>query len=145
MSPGVSSCREAESTIAPIPADLSKPHNACETPDQKLCTLRKTPALLFYRISLHFQDSLGCTVKCNGSTMEIAFTKDYVYLWALAMALALFFPVRKLIFVLYMRRAQKLVDPDEAETRRLQRRAGVTSALLCFVFSMLYSHYLFRS
>ena len=73
-------------------------------------------------------------------------------LWALALALALFFPVRQLIWVLYVRRAQRQAaqeeregqEVDEAEQARLKRRAGVTSGLLCFVFAFIYTAQLFR-
>ncbi len=74
--------------------------------------------------------------------MEALFTKDYMLLWALVLALALFLPVRRLIWVIYVRRAARQGEPDEAERARLRRRAGWTAALLCFVFSYLYSAYL---
>ncbi len=74
--------------------------------------------------------------------MEALFTKDYMPMWALALALALFLPVRHLIWVIYVRRAARQAEPDEAERARLRRRAGWTAALLCFVFSYLYSAHL---
>lgn len=77
--------------------------------------------------------------------MEAFFSRDYIYFWAFALMVMLFLPVRQLIHVLYVRRAQKTGDPDEAETRRLRKRANVTAALLCFVFSLLYSHQLFQT
>ena len=76
--------------------------------------------------------------------MEALFTKDYMLLWMAALALALFFPVRQLIWVLFVRRASKEGEVDEAERQRLKRRAGFTSALLCFVFAFLYTHQLFQ-
>ncbi|WP_282606465.1 hypothetical protein [Pelagibius sp. Alg239-R121] len=76
--------------------------------------------------------------------MEALFSRDYLYLWALALMLLLFLPVRQLLHVLYVRRAQRVSDLDETETRRLRRRANVTAALLCFVFAVLYSHHLFQ-
>ena len=77
--------------------------------------------------------------------MAALFTKDYFLLWAAALALALFLPVRQLIWALYVRRAAaKGADIDETESLRLKRRAGATSALLCFVFSILYTMHLFR-
>ena len=78
------------------------------------------------------------------STMDALFSRDFAPLWALVLALALFLPVRRLIFALTARRAAaKGHPPDEAEQKRLLRRAGVTAALLCFVFSMLYSYHRF--
>jgi len=62
------------------------------------------------------------------------------------MAAAMFFPVRKLIWVQTMRRALKKggeENVDEAEEKRLMRRAGATSALLCFLFSWFYVSKLF--
>ena len=77
--------------------------------------------------------------------MAALFTKDYFLLWAAVLALALFFPVRQLIWALYVRRAAaKGADIDEAESLRLKRRAGATSGLLCFVFSILYTMHLFE-
>lgn len=72
------------------------------------------------------------------------FSSDYWLLWALGLALALFFPVRRLIHVLLVRRAKaKVKDLEEAEIARLKRRASATSALLCLVFSVFYTFQLF--
>ncbi len=75
--------------------------------------------------------------------METLFTKDYVLFWAAALGVALFFPVRQLIWVLYMRRAHRQGTPDEAEGLRLKKRAAVTAALLCLVVALLYTNHLF--
>ena len=79
--------------------------------------------------------------------MDTVFAPEYQYLWAVVLALALFFPVRNLIHVIMVRRAarQSEKDVDEAERMRLKRRAGVTSALLCFVFAFFYTAHLFKS
>ena len=76
--------------------------------------------------------------------MEALFNQDYFLLWAFLLAVALFFPVRQLIWVLYMRRAQRQGEPDEDEGRRLRKRATVTAILICFVFSALYTSNLFQ-
>ena len=76
--------------------------------------------------------------------MEAFFTRDYIWLWVLLLAGALFLPVRHLIWVLYMRRAQRQGEVEEAEGRRLKTRASVTAALLCFIFSVLYTNHLFQ-
>ncbi len=63
------------------------------------------------------------------------------WLWLVALAVALFFPVRQLIWVLAVRREQRRTGgqvPDENVRRHLKGRAGVTSALLCLVFSAVY-------
>jgi len=79
--------------------------------------------------------------------MENLFTQDYRYLWSLVLTAALFFPVRRLIWVMTVRRAMRKGGEDkvdEAEQKRLKRRAGVTAILLCFVFSLFYVSTLFK-
>lgn len=75
--------------------------------------------------------------------MEKFASPDYVWLWALALALALFYPVRQLIWVMYVRRAERKEKPDDARRAALKWRATVTSILLCLVFSVLYTMHLF--
>jgi len=77
--------------------------------------------------------------------MEALFTRDYWLLWMVILAVALFFPVRKLIWVLYVRRAERGGEVGEAERQRLLRRAGITAALICFLFSYLYTNQLFQA
>ena len=74
--------------------------------------------------------------------MAAIFSADYQLLWAAVLTLALFFPVRKLIWVLYVRRAQGRADIDDAEQARLRKRASVTAVLLCGVFSYFYTAHL---
>ena len=60
-------------------------------------------------------------------------------IWVVVMSSALFFPVRQLIWVLYVRKkqkSQKTVSDDEKKI--LKKRATFTSVLLCIVFSYLY-------
>ncbi len=69
------------------------------------------------------------------------FAPESRWLWSVVLAVALFFPVRQLIWVLAVRREQRQTGgrvPDENARRRLKGRAGVTSALLCLVFSVIY-------
>jgi cyanate permease len=70
---------------------------------------------------------------------------DYIWLWTLLLAAALFYPVRQLIWVIQVRRAER--DGNQDETRRavLRMRATVTSILLCGVFSLLYTAHLFSN
>jgi len=78
--------------------------------------------------------------------MEALFTAEYKYLWAAALAIALFFPVRQMIWVMSVRRAMRKGGEekvDEAEQLRLKRRAGATAGLLCFLFSVAYIQVLF--
>ena len=76
--------------------------------------------------------------------MAELFTAEYALLWTVVMALALFFPVRRLIWVLYVRRAERDGKEDTERRQRLHRRAGMTGALLSFVFAYFYIAWLFR-
>ncbi len=77
--------------------------------------------------------------------MQAIFTAEYQWLWTLALALGLFFPVRRMIWVLSVRRFEAKKGPsDEARRAVLKRRATVTSALLCLVFSVVYVSYMFQ-
>ena len=59
--------------------------------------------------------------------------------WIILLSTALFFPVRKLIWVLYVRKKQKTQrEVTENEKKNLKKRANFTSVLLCIVFSYLY-------
>ena len=78
--------------------------------------------------------------------VEYLFSSDAKWLWTMAMAMAMFIPVRRLIWVMTIRRALKKggdENIDEAEQKRLLRRAGATSAMLCLLFSMFYVGRLF--
>ena len=60
-------------------------------------------------------------------------------IWVIVLSTALFFPVRKLIWVLYVRKKQKAQgEVSEEEKISLKKRANFTSILLCIVFSYLY-------
>ena len=76
--------------------------------------------------------------------MTELFTQQYWPIWTVGLALALFLPVRKLIWVVYVRRARRLGGGDEADQARLKKRAGITAILICLVFSFIYVKYLFR-
>ena len=78
--------------------------------------------------------------------MEAMFASEYRYLWGALLAAALFFPVRQLIWVLTVRRSIRKGGEEKAnaaEQERLKRRAGFTSALMCFLFSFAYVSVLF--
>ena len=66
-------------------------------------------------------------------------------IWVLVLTTALFFPVRQMILVLYVRKKQKsqkiLLDEEK---KILKRRATLTSVLLCIVFSYLYVSQVFN-
>jgi len=66
-------------------------------------------------------------------------------IWVVVLSVALFFPVRQLIWVLYVRKkqkSQKTVSNDEKKS--LKKRATLTSVLLCIVFSYLYVSQVFN-
>ena len=60
-------------------------------------------------------------------------------IWVITLSLALFFPVRQMIWVLYVRKLQKIQkEVSDEEKKKLKKRASFTSFLLCVVFSYLY-------
>lgn len=63
-------------------------------------------------------------------------------LWSFLLALALFYPVRQLIWTLSVRREERSTGalPDEIRRCALKRRASVSAALLCFAFAVLYQN-----
>ena len=65
-------------------------------------------------------------------------------LWTFLLAVALFYPVRQLIWTLSVRREGRGTGAPADEIRRsaLKRRASATAALLCFVFALLYQNVL---
>ena len=66
-------------------------------------------------------------------------------IWVIVLSAALFFPVRQMIWVLYVRKkqkSQKTVSDDEKKI--LKKRATFTSALLCIVFSYIYVNQVFN-
>lgn len=70
---------------------------------------------------------------------------QYDWLWTLVLAVLLYIPVRKLLWVLYVRRAERDGNEDEARRTALKRRAGFTAAMLCFVFAYIYVTTLLRT
>ena len=66
-------------------------------------------------------------------------------IWVTLLSIALFFPVRQLIWVLYVRKKQKeRQSVSEDEKNILKKRATLTSILLCIVFSYLYVNQVFN-
>ena len=57
-------------------------------------------------------------------------------IWTVLLSTALFFPVRQLIWVLYVRKQQKIHQSvSDQEKKNLKKRASFTAALLCVVFT----------
>jgi len=66
-------------------------------------------------------------------------------LWIILLSTVLFFPVRKLIWVLYVRKKQKTQQSvSEDEKISLKKRATITAILLCIVFSYIYVKQVFN-
>ena len=66
-------------------------------------------------------------------------------IWVLILTSALFFPVRQLIWVLYVRKKQKSQkEVSDDEKKILKKRANFTSILLCIVFSYIYVNQVFN-
>ena len=66
-------------------------------------------------------------------------------IWVAVLSTALFFPVRKLIWVLYVRKKQKTQNTvSDDEKIGLKKRATFTSVFLCIVFSYLYVSQVFN-
>ena len=65
--------------------------------------------------------------------------------WIILLSITLFFPVRQMIWVLYVRKkqkAQKIVSEDEKKI--LKKRSTFTSIFLCIVFSYIYVNQVFN-
>ena len=66
-------------------------------------------------------------------------------LWIILLSTVLFFPVRKLIWVLYVRKKQKTQQSvSEEEKISLKKRATITAMLLCIIFSYIYVKQVFN-
>ena len=65
--------------------------------------------------------------------------------WIILLSTVLFFPIRKLIWVLYVRKKQKTQKSvSEEEKKNLKKRATFTAILLCIVFSYIYVKQVFN-
>ena len=63
----------------------------------------------------------------------------------IVLSTALFFPVRQLIWVLYVRKKQKTQQSvSEEEKKTLKKIATFTALLLCIVFSYIYVKQVFN-
>jgi hypothetical protein len=59
--------------------------------------------------------------------------------WTILLSIALFFPIRQLIWILYFRKKQKTQKlVSEEERKILKKRATFTSIFLSIVFSYIY-------
>ena len=66
-------------------------------------------------------------------------------IWVVLLSAALFFPVRQLIWVLYIRKKQKIQKTvSDEEKKSLKKRATFTAVFLCIVFSYIYVNQVFN-
>ena len=66
-------------------------------------------------------------------------------MWIILLSTALFYPIRQLIWVLYVRKKQKAQkEVSEEEKNFLKKRAAFTAILLCVVFSYIYVNQVFK-
>ena len=66
-------------------------------------------------------------------------------IWVGLLSIVLFLPVRQLIWVLYVRKKQKIEKSvTEEDKKKLKKRASITSILLCIVFSYIYVNQVFN-
>ena len=77
------------------------------------------------------------------------FTNFYISfhdpLWVASLSIVLFFPVRKLIWILYVRKKQKTQESiSDEEKNFLKKRATLTSIFLCIIFSYIYVNQVFN-
>ena len=78
----------------------------------------------------------------NLKSFYIAFHDPF---WVIVLTTALFFPVRQMIWVLYVRKKQKSqTTVSEDEKNSLKKRATFTSIFLCLVFSYIYVSQVFN-
>ena len=78
----------------------------------------------------------------NFTSFYIAFHDP---IWVIILSVALFFPVKQMIWVLYVRKKQKSqTTVSEEEKIVLKKRATFTSVLLCIVFSYIYVSQVFN-
>ena len=60
-------------------------------------------------------------------------------IWIIVLSVSLFFPIRQLIWILYVRKKQKIQKlVSEEEKKILKKKATFTSILLSIVFSYIY-------
>ena len=79
----------------------------------------------------------------------MSLTEFYILLhdpiWTVLLSAVLFLPIRQLIWVLYVRKQQKIKkDVSDEEKKSLKKRAPFTSILLCITFSYIYVNQVFN-
>ena len=80
--------------------------------------------------------------------IEFLFLSEAKWLWTVTMMVTLFFSVRKIIWVMTVRRAIKKVGEayvDDVEKVRLMKRSSFTAGLLSILFSFFYAGHIFTS
>ena len=77
--------------------------------------------------------------------MADLFVPENWWIWGLVLGFVLFFPVRRLIWMMAANRAARRQGGpvDEAALARLRRRSAVTAVLLCYLFALGYAYVAF--
>ena len=90
-------------------------------------------------------ESVGICVLFYPKIKKIYMNLGFYYLafhdpiWTILLSITLFFPIRQLIWVLYVRKKQKKQKlVSEEEKKVLKKRATFTSIFLSIVFSYIY-------
>ena len=77
--------------------------------------------------------------------LTVFYTTFHDPLWVILLSIVLFFPIRKMIWVLYVRKKQKAQQSvSDEEKKFLKKRATFTAILLCVVFSYIYVKQVFN-
>ena len=77
--------------------------------------------------------------------LTVFYTTFHDPLWVILLSITLFFPIRKMIWVLYVRKKQKTQQSvSDEEKKFLKKRATFTAILLCIVFSYIYVKQVFN-
>tara|TARA_B110000438_G_scaffold141325_1_gene136384 strand:+ start:366 stop:656 length:291 start_codon:yes stop_codon:yes gene_type:complete len=90
--------------------------------------------MLLHKCYFDYKDLIKTIM--NFATYYVVFHDPF---WTLLLSAALFYPVRQLIWILYVRKKQKIQQSvSEDEKKILKKRATFTSVFLSIVFSYIY-------
>ncbi|MEM7171352.1 MAG: hypothetical protein AAF530_14360 [Pseudomonadota bacterium] len=73
------------------------------------------------------------------TTLQGLFTPEYRYFWASILALALFWPLYRMILTRALLRAGLRRDAPAVTQKPLKRRSAVIAAVICVGFSFAYT------
>ena len=77
--------------------------------------------------------------------MELLFSDRFWFLWAIALAIALFWPVRFFVWALLLnRKARKGETLTLEQSNSLRKRTTLTAVIMAYLFSLFYMYILFH-